>query len=239
MIQENFQDIQIKYLYIGRFTWYHPAIREEFQNHPHQGRVYRAIFNPLTKNYKMLIPGADGLGFEGLVASNEAHDYEMFEINLDTILDHDIQEQDLDQMNKWLSDNNADIQRDYYQPTDQGLHKLKEALHNQGRDEAEALAIGTEVLMQLWHTNPDKYEVVVNLMQFLTDADLDSYADPGHYVRLHPVSGKGVNIVQALRAIDKYNCDDRRFNEDLADLYVAIEALIVEAERKISNGLID
>lgn len=237
MIEEKFQDIIVKYIYIKKHVWFHPAMREEFQNHPLQGRVYRDIYNPKTGNHKVPVSGSDGIGFETLVGSNEASDYELVEINLDNILDFDIREEDLDLLNKWIESENSDI-RQMYSPT-APLNKLKQALHNHNMDEADALARGTEALHNLWHINNLKYDIIVNLINYLSEADLDSYADPGNYLRHHPSHGLGVNIAQALRALDNYASDNKRVSEDLADLYVAVEALVTEIERKITTNQVD
>lgn len=238
MIQEDFKDISIKYLYVNKFIWQSPIEREQFQGQPLKHRVYRDIFNPLTGNHKLLIPGMDGgIGFDKLKDTNEAADFELVEITDTNILDFDIKEEDLDLLIQWSESKNEDIRKNFYQ--DEGLNKLRSALHNHVQDEAEALAHGTQALMELWQVNPDKFNVMVSVMQFLTEADLDSYMDAANYIRLHPVSGKGVNVAQALRAIDSYNSDNRRTSENIEDLYIAIEALVVECERKYSLGLID
>lgn len=240
MIQEDFKDISIKYLYVNKFIWQSPIEREQFQGQPLKHRVYRDIFNPLTGNHKLLIPGMDGgIGFDKLKDTNEAADFDLKEITLDTVLDYDITENDLDLLNQWIESGNRDIEDSYRPIPNEGLQKLKQALHSHNQDEAEALAMATDSMMNLWSANPEKFSVMVSIIQFLTDADLDSYEDIAHHIRLHPVSGKGVNVAQALRAIDNYNSDDRRTNEDVSDLYMAIEALVTEAERKFTNDLID
>lgn len=237
---EQFKDVTIKYIYVSKFDWLHPIEREQFLGHPLKGRVYRDIFNPQTGNHKILVPGLDGgLGFDNLKATNDLADFDLREITLDTILDFDIVEDDLDLMNQWIESGNKDIEQRYEPTIPQGLNRLREALHNQKQDEAEALARATESMMHLWVANPDKFSVMVNFINFLTDADLDSLSDPANYIRLHPTDGKGVNIAQALRAIDTYNGDNRRTNENMVDLYIAMEALTVECERRYVNDLLD
>lgn len=234
MIEEKLESIEFKYLYTKRFVWAHPVMVEEYQGHPIQGRVYRDIFNPQTKNHKIILVGTEGLGLPTLVGSTDLSDFEFKEITLETILDFEIKEEDLDLLNGWIESGNSDIKA-MYQP----LNKLTQALHSHEEDEAEALARATESLLHLWNINSLKFDIVVNLINYLAEADLNSYSDVANHIRHHPTQGKGVNITQALRALDHYNSDDRRSGEDLSDLYVAIEAMVVELERKIENNLID
>lgn len=230
---EEYKDIILKYIYVKKFAWFHPIMREEFQGHLFEGRVYRDIFNPKTGNHKIPINGTSGLGFDSLVGLNEASEYEMVEITINNVLELSLVEEDIDQINKWSASDNADIKQ-MYAP----LRSLTQALHNHNQDEAEALAIGSEALLNLWHVNSLKFEIMVDIINYLADADLDSYSDVANHIRHHPTQGRGVNITQALRALDSYN-SDRRTGEDISDLYVAIEACITEYERKIENNLID
>lgn len=248
-LQEEFKDIEVKYLYTKRFVWHSTMDREIFQGFPLKGRVYRDLYNPKTQNHKLKIEGIviseegmqlNGLAIKALQESGSDYDCDFVEVTLDTILDLDILEEDLDSINKWIESGNTDLEKLYEPaPMNEGLKKLKKALHDQSQDEAEALAMGTQTIMNLWLANPDKFNVIMGLIEFLTESDLNSLSDPAFYIRLHPVDGKGVNITQALRAIDIYNSDDRRRNQDIRDLYAAMEALTTELERKFVNNLID
>ena len=80
---------------------------------------------------------------------------------------------------------------------------------------------------------------MVYLINYLIEEDLDGYNDIAGWMRQHPTKGLSLNISKALQALDRYAGDDRRTNEDMGDLYRAVEAVVTELERKISNDLID
>jgi hypothetical protein len=244
-IEERFTDLEIKFLFTKHFIWHNTLDREIFQGLPAIGRVYRDLYNPKSGNHKLKMPGViineHGIALEGLAIKdlNESgHDYdcEFVEITLGNILDLDILEADLDLLNVWMSTGNKDLEQ-LYEEEPQPLNKLKKALHNHNQEEAEALAMGTNAIMNLWSANPLKFDIVMGLIEYLTEADFESYEDIANHIRHHPTSGKGVNISQALRALDRYNSDNRRVGEDIADLFIAAEAIITEMERKIGNNL--
>lgn len=230
MIQERDSDVEVKHIYIKKFKYNNPEIAESMCGHPISNRVYKSIFNINTKHHRLLLPDGVVMGFDVLNGSNPDAEYDLIEITLDNILDFDIQETDLDLMLKEDQSPTFEII---------GLEKLQEALNQQGMDEVDFSQRASEAVLGLFHANPLKAEILVDLANYLSDADLDSYEDIANHIRHHPTSGKGLNIAQALRALDSYNDDSRRTGEDMEDLFVALEAIVTEMERKIENGLID
>lgn len=218
---------EVKYLYIKSFSWLHPLLREEYSGHPMQGRVYKDLYNSQTKNHKMvLIEGAPLLGFDKMKDSSDTFEYEFAEITLDTILDFDIKEEDLDLMVKWMNPSSPPAK------AEPGIQNILEALNEQQHNEAEALARGSEILMELYHTNTMKYNVMVEIMEYLVDSEIDQYRDITSWMRYHPTKGLPLNIATALQALDRYNDDT---DEDPDDLYEALSAIVIELERRMDE----
>lgn len=223
-----------KYLYTVKFNWTVPSLQREFGDEPKKGRVYRANYNPHDISPYLLITNSTPIGFESLSSTNEVADFEFKELTAENILDFDIVEEDLELMNKWFESKGEDVfTEEKFIP--EGLTKLKEALHSHTQDESEALAYGTQTIMNLWVANPDKFNVMMDFIEYLTQADLNSYSEPSTYLRLHEKYGLGINVSKALEALNRYAGDDRRTNEDMDDLHRAMEAITVELERTIDN----
>lgn len=226
MIQERDSDVEVKHIYIKKFKYNNPEIAESMCGHPISNRVYKSIFNINTKHHRLLLPDGVIMGFDVLNGSNPDAEYDLIEITLDNILDFDIQETDLDLMLKEDQSPTFEII---------GFEKLQEALNQQGMDEVDFSQRASEAVLGLFHANPLKAEILVDLANYLSDADLDSYSDPSNHLRFHPKYGAGVSLAKALQALDRYTCENRRISENIGDLFETMEACVTEIERVYSS----
>lgn len=233
IIKEQLTDIEIKYLFIRKWVWSDSMMIEEFQGHPRTGRVYRAIFNDKTGNYKVLI------GETFLAFNKEDLTEDLVEITLNNLLDFQFHEEDLDLLNSWIESDNKDIKAEYEPPIQQGLTKLRKAMDNQEQEEANAAGRAVDALMELYMTNTLQFEILLELATILVSENVNSMSDPAYGMTIHKTRGLGINIARSVRALGKYASDDRRTNERVEDLYDAIVGVVTELERKISNNLID
>lgn len=232
LIDEQLSDIQIKYVYIKNFTWLHPVEKELYAGHPIPGKVYRAIFNKNTGNWKLLIPNSNNaLLFNKLVNVNEGFESEMVELTAKNLLDFHIEESDLDEIIKWSKNKNSDVKGVYEEP----LASLNRAMNNRNEEEEQASARAFDTIMTLWHVNPIKFDIILSIADRLVEEECSSHEDPANFLSLHPTDGRGVNISKAIRALDTYVCDNRKINNDIEDLYDAVSGCVQEIERTVIN----
>lgn len=218
-------DTKIKYVFIKDFKW-NPMLADPY---PMNGRVYPSVFNVHSEQYTLLLPDHTMLTVKSLIEVNDKYESNLIELSRENILDFDIKEEDLDLINEEIKQEVPVVE--------QGLIKLRDAMHQHDQDEATAADQTFYVMMNLWKANALKHQIVLDIAEHLTTTDLESYADPANYLRLHETKGLGLNIAQALRSLDRYAGDDRKTSEDLPDLFNAVEAIVVELERRYSNEL--
>ena len=230
MISERKTDIELKYIFINKFDYRDPLESESFNAHPRVGHIYHSAFNVHTKHHRLILPDGVLMGFNSLKGDSGSAEFDMVEITLNNILDFNIKEEDLE---VFLRPDDFG----HHQPMIiiEGLKQLQEAMVRTEDEEVGFAHVASESIMDLWRANPVKAEILVTLADYLTETDLDSYSDPGGYLRLHPTKGMAVNIVQALRALDTYASDDVRISEDESDLLIALEAIVTEYERLITK----
>lgn len=224
MIAEQKSDTEIRYVYIKKFSYYHPEVAESFSGHPRTGGIYRSLYHLHTKHHRLLLPDGIVLGFNQLVGNSGDAEFDLAEITKDNILDFNLSEEDLD---VFLLPNN-DI---FFEPS----MKVHEAIVRQEEIESDFAHRASEIIMGLWSINSIKAELLLDIAHCLTELEMTSHEDAANYLRLHPTKGMALNIGEALRALDRYAGDDRKSNEDTADLMVAIESCVTELERKFDQ----
>jgi uncharacterized tellurite resistance protein B-like protein len=158
------------------------------------------------------------------------------ELNLTNILDFQLDETSLDQIIKWYENDHKEIKAMY---TQTGLVRLQQAMQDQENEEVDAADRASHILMNHWNINPEKFEIVLDLIEFISEADLQAHEDPAHFLKLHKTRGNGINIADALIHLHDYVGENHRFSDDISDLYLATNAIVTEIERKVTNGLID
>lgn len=223
MIKERESDIQIKYILVKKFSYLHPDIAEAFAGNPIQGKVYRSVYNINTKHHRLLLPDGVVMGFNVLIGESSDAVFELIEITKDNILDFNLSEEDLD---VFLLPN-TDI---FFEPK----QMIQNALSQRQDDEVDFANRASNTILNLWSINPDKAEILLTIAHCLTELELSSHEDAANSLR-YSDKGLGINIAEALRALTRYSSDDRKTNEDTADLMVALEAIVVEMERNFNH----
>lgn len=123
-IVDNKQNIQIVYLYVEEFEWTISFDKERANGHPKPKRVYRAAYNKETDSYRLLYEVDDAnnkfraIFVPALNNTEEMRGYtsKIKVLSIDTILEFDLSEEDLDNLNKWMDTNNKDFFEVMYGP---------------------------------------------------------------------------------------------------------------------------
>lgn len=228
MISERNTDIEIKYIFIKSFKYHNPEEAESMNGHPHAGRIYRSVFNLHTKHHRLLLPDGIIMGFNQLVGDSGSAEFELQEVNINNILDFDIREEDL----------SIFLQPDddifFEQPTIiiEGMKNLQNAIQQHDEDEADFSHRASNAVLSLWSVNPSKGEILIQLANRLIESDLSSHQDPTYYLRFHESKGDVLNISKAIQHLDVYISENKKINGEPNDLLEAMEAIVVELERK-------
>ena len=223
MIPELQKDIEIKYLFIKKFTYFNPEDNEIFKGHPTPGRVYKSVYNINSKHHRLLLPAGIAMGFNQLAGTSEGAEFELEEITINNILDFNIKEDDLD---IFLQSND-----DLFEPQ----MNLHQAMLTIDREESDFSGRASEVVLGLWALNPTKAEILIEIADLLTKSELKSHEEITGWMRFHPQKGLPLNIEKAIKALDRYWGDERKTSEDTKDLFEALEAICVELERRYDN----
>lgn len=229
MIQERQTEVLIKYLLVKKFSYHDPQEAESMSGHPLPGRIYRSVYNVNTKHHRLLLPDGVVMGFNQLTGTSEAASFELVEITLENILDHDIVEEDF----AIFHHPNDDI---FFEPKVEiiGLEALQQKIGESMHQEIDFSQRASHAVLSLYQANPAKAEILVELAEYLNDKDLEASTDISNWMRYHH-KGSFVNIAKALTALDRYTGENKRTNEAANDLFEALEAIVVELERIYTN----
>jgi hypothetical protein len=236
MIQDKLEDITIQYVYIKSWKYVEPLLNEKFYGHPTPGRVYRAGYNNVTKSYRFYLENSEALYVHQLINKNEEEGYvcECVTLTKENALTLNIQEEDLDKLIIWIESNNQDILKPQITPESFPmflLQALNNAENERYNEEAERMAEITEALTDLDAVNSIQVEVILDLVEYLYNQNLERHDDINN-IALDESHGLGTNISRAQDKLKIYAGSDRRTNENKQDLLSAISHLIVEAERR-------
>lgn len=235
MIKEKFSDVQVKYVFIKSFEWINRTFAEVYSGHPHMGKVYRAVYNPFSKNWKLVIPGSidmiDIMGFESLENSNEQFTSEIILLDKSNVTTLNLSEKSLDQIIKWNESGHKDIQEMYGERNEELPTTITfnfQALQDQQTQLRIAILESFEPLANI---NSIQLEILMKLARTLVQINVEESDD----IKYNDNIGMGNNISAAIRDIQTYYSTDRRTNYDPDDLYCAMTHLIEEINRNVLN----
>lgn len=239
---EKFEDLQVKYLYVKKWSWNHGVV-EVMQGVPKEGTVYRGLYNTLTKSYRLIIsepPAVTAILIDSLVIADEVNPFgdiipfvcELVEITKQNILGMNLSEDDLDKIIKWQEIKG----RDLITPRETALMSLDKAMKDQSVEDAERLHEALGIIEQLLTINCMHFELILELTDVLIKHNMEDYEDPcislseGEY-------GLSLNIGDVYRALGVYTSQDKRLNLDRRDLHEAFIGIVKELSRRDINGL--
>jgi len=223
-----------KYLYCNSFKWNYPMDHEVRGGHPKPGGVYRAWYNTETKSYRLLSNPGQAIYIQSLVETDDfPHGFvcDLEEITQQNILKFkDISEDSLNDLLTWLEYNNADLKErlGFTSPSPQQfLAIIREPLNNPLQGFIES---GEE----LFNLHPVAFEKIWQLIDIVLDK---MYEEDISFELKHSTEGKGINISDTFKSLEKYIGKDRRTNENPDDLYEAMTCIITELIRREYNNL--
>lgn len=249
MIQEKFEDITVKYVYVNEFDWLVPGLAERYNGHPRKGGVYRVIFNPHSKNYKLIMPDeAYAILLDRLVITKkdefpqEQVSCNLTEIDKRNIIGLKLDEAALDDIIKWQASENVDIRAMYKQPEQPKqvppTEIIQQAMASMHREEDEAVERASEIMLGLHMTNTGLFYLLLELAERLKEYDLMTSEDPTLSIVLG-IEGKGVNIRGAMLNLSLYMDKPRDGGDDRSSLMQAMLHIMTELERRELNDLDD
>jgi hypothetical protein len=244
-IKNKAEDLAIKYLFIKKWSYTNFIIKENYQGHPFEGRVYRSIYNTKTKSYSLVLfedsvhnmDDSSGLIVEDINSDNEENGYlsEVKIISKSNLLELQLDEEDLDKIINWQETNNSDLFTEMNPIPQEILVRLEQALTAPSGDQHlmdEALHTASELI----NVNYDFFDVWIELGQLLVEqsiADHDSQA----VVLSESEGGMSLNIGDVYKALKVYTSDDRKTNLDRSSVHEAMIGLARELVRRNLNEL--
>jgi len=210
------------FVYIKKFEFLDPYLQAQTDGHPLAGRVYRSVYNENTTHYRIDLPTFMPMSFNKLTGMNEQADFEIVPITPENILDFDIREEDLDLMLKDEVVPSTEI--------DTVLTILQEYANESVKDADDFSDRASKAVLNLWHLNSRKAEILVRIAEMLGEHEIESQHDISYWLRFTD-GGMAFNIGEALRELDYY-ADE----EDGESLYEAIKHICTELERIDDNS---
>lgn len=227
------------FLYVKEFEWMDPLDKESHGGQPKKGRVYRSIYNNQTNSYRLYYElGGQLTGlYLPQLHSIETENYHVVytssivPLSRTTILDCDITPEDVEQLCKWIDDDNKEIK------TLTGLKNEVTPRPVSGQEIAKAFAqVKDEYFLefiagakQLKDTNSTLFEGVANCVHFFNSLGEDN-SGPLEY---NKTTGTGRNIGKAMDHLKNYTSENRRVNLDPNDLMLATKSILSELMRAI------
>lgn len=247
---------KIVYLYVNQFKWAFSTDHEAALGHPKEKTLYRGVYNTDTKTWRGIyeLEGKmKGFFLKTLNSKESVSEEEVIgytshitEISPSTILNCDLQESDLDQLLKWLENNNKDLINTLWPKNEIKGFRMEEAIGEKefvpllttilyGKDSEFADLLG--ILHSLRTNDPLIFEALTHLIDFLEQGEPtdDSVIDPT-WIRMDKLHGTGANMAAALEKISRYSGGNRRTNLREEDLMGTIRDLLNEQIRRNING---
>jgi len=242
------------YLYVKSFKWSSAHDNETHVGNPKAGRVYRAAFNKDTKTHRLfydLSNQVTALFLPHLVVAEKSDEDNFFselnytgeiiELKKSTILDCNISEEDLDELCKWIEEDNRSIKQlmGFEQPQFKpvtGEEIVRAIQQNILRD--EDFIVFVQEARTLKENNRVLFDAVGEFMWFVNEKS--SHPDEpidGSWTEFSKTLGAGKNISKALDHISKYGGESVRTNLMQEDLFGAIRSLMLEQGRRQIHGI--
>ena len=204
MIAEKNTDVDPKYVYINKFTYFNPEEAQVFNGHPRKGKVYISFYHTYNKHHRLLLPDGVVMCFNVLEGQSSSADFSMTEITLENILDLNIEEEDLD-----LIIGQPQIAQPVIEDEDFS-HRA------------------SEIVLGLYQINPLKAEALIQIAAKVMDADLQY--DAASYLK-YSKTGMSLNIGKTLQLLDRYASDNPKIGGEEEDLLEAADCIVTELSR--------
>src|SRR5690606_29802912 len=140
------------------------------------GRVYKSAYNPNTTHYSVDIPTFMPMSFNKLTGINKQADFEIIPITTENILDLDICEEDLDMMLEERVVPSTGI--------DTVLTILQEYANESVKDADDFANRASTAVLNLWHLNSRKAEILVKIAEMLGEHEVESQSDISYWLKL-------------------------------------------------------
>lgn len=230
----------IRYLFVNSFKWKDTFNQMQFNGHPLEKQVYRSLYNNSTKIYSLIFTKIgeqhQALPLEVLEADNEGCTYKVTELARTNILDHEIDETELDKIINWMDTDNNDLTpRQQQLPVP--LQNLMNESFRQAQQDEEFLKKVYVAFEELNLHNTIYAEILLKLAEQLREYSLETVFDPANDLELDRDRGAAANITKAMRLLRDYSLSIREGGEQEYDLNNAIIALVREKERRTLNEL--
>lgn len=242
MIKETLKDVTFKYLFVHDFKWLDPTRSEQYQGHPLPGKIYRAVHNEKTGNYKVFIPPVNILMTDRLNLV-ETDDQEcvssIVEITKANIISLNLQDEELTKLTQWMDMDNKDIKDSLYKDEpmmQKGLESLQQAIDQQSREEAEAMFVAKEVLTPLLITNSLAFDLLLEIAYAVHQDDMENQNSNTLSLALGP-DGKGANMSQVLMCVNEYLDKPKNGGDDRDSLIALILHAFTELQRRVIQDL--
>lgn len=239
------------YLYVKSFRYKDEDHSQAMNDHPLEGRVYRALKTEKPREYKIHI-GADnnperidGIRLKGLKCNNKEFQCELIEINNKNILELDISDDDLSMMNKWNKEKNKSL-LDLVNGKPSAVDEVEEKNEEFEISEADL----NKMLYEMMKPTPSKHTdyvamhdeemavVLADLIDYIISTYGDKYEKSNIPVGPFIVSqyGKGYNCGNALKYLSRYCTEGYEKSDNVKDIFKAIHYLLFEIKRRYTNG---
>lgn len=249
MIKEKLDDLTFLYLYIREFKWNTTMETEVYMGHPRVGEVYRAALNKATGNYKLFLPiegnHINTFVFNSLNVSSDQCSGKIEKISKSNIIQLNLREEQLNSILEWMDKDNIDVKKaiepnkqnqDVAKNIARGLMSLREAIEEHGASDNEARRRADQKMANLYMTNTDLFEIVLEIVDELHDADMARLEYP-HLMMALSEEGKGINVQQALIHLSDYMDSPKNGGDCRESILGAIMNLVSELERRTANQL--
>lgn len=245
MLHDTPQNSKILYLFVNKFDWgSNQQSKENSLGHPKSQRLYRAVHNTETDSYRIVhtITRENCLAvyIENLQNIDETLGYtsDIKRVTLDSILDFNIPEEDLDSLLLWLDTDDKELKgaMGWIKPSAKATPVAGPSQMTNLPEVDEDLLRFIDMGDSLSNKDPALFGTVIDLLDYLLRPSDDAIIDTT-WVKFDKKHGAGANISAAIQKLSRYIGTDRKTNMEADDLMGAIKELLTEQIRRNFNEL--
>lgn len=245
ILTDNTTNTEFLFVFVKDFKWSNPLEHEQVGGHPMPGRLYRAIKNTDTGTYRLLTKPNTLLVFSGLEEDIDTGYRSSFKpITVQTLLDYNITDEDLDKLLDWLRTGNKEIKDLVGMMSPPAPVKLttpsslspqfKESIMQKSNEEVSDFISCAHLLHEL---NPNLLDAIHDYLHYAIEQEQKSEEGPlnSTFLTLSKEHGTGANVIQAVQKLSRYVSVNKRISLDENDLFGAITNLFNEQTNRIVN----
>lgn len=230
----------LRYVYVNAFKWKDTVSSEMYAGHPRAGKVYRAVYNTNTNNYRIGLPGTPHFFvFPKLILTEEDEaecTCDMVEITKENIVQLNLPEDGLDQMTQWIETDNNDLRE--VTPEEKniknGLQRLQKAVSDQELEEIRLMSQAQQVIQDIYLVDTSLLNVYLDIGRLLYKRSME---EPITHDLRRGSDGRGINIFSATNHINDYMRPVKAGGDYKESIEEAIIDLTIELERRKLNNL--